>query len=56
MIAPTRRGLHIGRGFPARNGRAFAVPKRLLVAVNDPPLTIDRQAFGGDGRGGHRGT
>jgi hypothetical protein len=29
------------------------VSERLLVAVNDPTLTIDRQAFGGDGRGGH---
>jgi hypothetical protein len=28
------------------------VPERLLVAVNDPPLTIDRQAVGGDGRAG----
>ena len=28
------------------------VPERLLVAVNDPPLTIDRQALGGDGRAG----
>ena len=28
------------------------VPERLLVAVNDPPLVIDRQALGGDGRSG----
>ena len=32
---------HVGR----------AVPERLLIAVNDPPLTIDRQAFGGDAPG-----
>ena len=25
------------------------VPERLLVVVNDPPLAIDRQAFGSDG-------